>query len=143
MHFICTLYAPCTRLVQNFDFLRGTHRRQPMMTRKKSKSCGATAEHFQFNRSAIIGWNSSVGTHRSADRRGKTGKPKGTPPLRGGGWAGGAAGQKWGHCCTAELQRRSSGRKGCHGACGVAALPAVRSRCNGAAQVCPRFVTSA
>lgn len=143
MHVVCTLYASCTLVVQNFDFSGGTHRRQPMMTHEKSKSCGATAEHFQFFQSSIR--RQSVVCRQSVV--GKTSETKQTrqtnrPPPRGG-WAGGAAGHKWGGCCTAELQRRSSEAEGCHGARGVAAWSEVRSRCNGAAQVPHRYVPSA
>ena len=47
MHFIYTLYAPCTRFVSTFIFSGGAQRRQPLTTHEKMKACGATAEQFR------------------------------------------------------------------------------------------------
>ena len=91
MHVICTLYALCTHFVQNFDFSGGTHRRQPMMTHEKSKSCGATAEHFQFfrqsiRRQSVIGRQSSVG--KTSRQKGKTKQKVQTVTAPARGWVG-------------------------------------------------------
>lgn len=117
MHFIYTLHALCPLVSQNFDFSGGAQWRQPLTTHEKSKSCGATAEHFQFFQSSISHQSSVIG-HQN--ERNKTESTKRAAAAYG--WVGRrSGGAKVGallHGGTATAEQRSerlprSLRSGC------------------------------
>lgn len=131
------------------------------MMHEKKNVCGATGGafsifHQSIIRSSAIGrQNERVKMSASSGARSHRGGEAAAgdaatqlaewlqlPPCAaaaGGGWAARPGVHWWRRGCTVAVQRQRCGRRGCHVACEVAALTAVRRRCNATAQVRRRY----